>query len=560
MSNLESFQKWSKTSSVPFATNLKQAVVYTRVSSKEQADKNLSLDFQMKTVMEYARKQGIEILSFFGGTYESAKTDGRKEFQRMLEFIRKNKGRVSHILVYTLDRFSRTGGGAIKLAQELRDKHGVTVFAVTQPTDTTNVSGVFQQNIQFLFSEFDNQLRKQRAVAGMKEKFEKGIWCLKPPLGYDVVKVNGERKIVVNKVGQHLKKAFQWKLQGMKNEEILIKLKALGLTTYKQKLSQIFSNPFYCGIIVNKMLNGKLVNGTHPSIVSERDFLTVNDIRKSANKYGVPHKDEIEALPLKVFMKCEHCNNGYTGYIVKAKNIYYYKCRTKGCNCNKNAKDLNDNFQQYLDTYKIHPDFIEPLYKQMGEKFANLNTTHHEQLKQLKGQLLVVQEKIDNVEESYFITKEMSEETYKKFMGKYSEEKAKILDAADTCGKDSSNFSEYYILALRFSTKLPTVWASSPVSVKEKIQKTIFPEGILYNHKNQTFRTTKVNEVFCHISSLTSDTGENEKGQTNKIIDLSCQVGETGFEPATPWSQTRCATGLRYSPSGITLPVIQLTF
>ncbi len=25
-------------------------------------------------------------------------------------------------------------------------------------------------------------------------------------------------------------------------------------------------------------------------------------------------------------------------------------------------------------------------------------------------------------------------------------------------------------------------------------------------------------------------------------------VGETGFEPATPWSQTRCATGLRYSP------------
>lgn len=26
------------------------------------------------------------------------------------------------------------------------------------------------------------------------------------------------------------------------------------------------------------------------------------------------------------------------------------------------------------------------------------------------------------------------------------------------------------------------------------------------------------------------------------------KVGETGFEPATLWSQTRCATGLRYSP------------
>ncbi len=138
-------------------------------------------------------------------------------------------------------------------------------------------------------------------------------------------------------------------------------------------------------------------------------------------------------------------------------------------------------------------------------------------------------------------------------MAKYSEEKAKILEAADTCGKDSSNLSEYYISALRFSTKLPTVWASSRVSVKEKIPKAIFPAGVLYNYKNQAFRTIKVNEVFYHIASLTSDTGGNEKGQTNTKVDLSYQVGETGFEPATPWSQTRCATGLRYSPGAVLL-------
>gem|GEM_PF-3366260 len=29
---------------------------------------------------------------------------------------------------------------------------------------------------------------------------------------------------------------------------------------------------------------------------------------------------------------------------------------------------------------------------------------------------------------------------------------------------------------------------------------------------------------------------------------LAAIVGKTGFEPATPWSQTRCATGLRYFP------------
>ena len=28
-------------------------------------------------------------------------------------------------------------------------------------------------------------------------------------------------------------------------------------------------------------------------------------------------------------------------------------------------------------------------------------------------------------------------------------------------------------------------------------------------------------------------------------------VGKTGFEPATLWSQTRCATKLRYFPNGV---------
>lgn len=533
MSNLDNFQPWAKASSTPVLSNLKQALVYTRVSSKEQADKNLSLDFQKKIVVEYAKKNGFEVLSYFGGTYESAKTDGRKEFQRMLDFIKKNKGRVSHVLVYTLDRFSRTGGGAIKIAQELREKYGVNVFAVTQPTDTTNVNGVFQQNIQFLFSEFDNQLRKQRAVAGMKEKFEKGIWCLKPPLGYDVVQVNGERKIVVNKTGQHLRKAFKWKLEGLKNDEILTRLKALGVNTYKQKLSMTFSNPFYCGVITNKMLNGKLVKGVHPALISEEEFLEVNNIRKSANKFGVTHQKEIEPLPLKIFMKCDECGNGYTGYIVKKKNIYYYKCRTIGCKCNQNAKAINDNFIDFLENYQIKEHLVEPFLVMMAKAFDKLNDTNKEQLTDLQTNMVEIQKKIDKLEEKYFIMEEMSEETYRKLMSKYGEEKAKNLSTLESCGQSCSNYNQYLSNALLFSRKLATVWASGNIPEKEKVQKAIFPDGVLYNRKNQSFRTEKVNEVFEAIASLNSVSDEMEKGQTNKIIDLSSQVGTTGFEPAT---------------------------
>ena len=58
-------------------------MIYTRVSTKEQADNNMSLAVQRKICDEYAMKTKLEVMAFFGGTYESAKTDEREEFKRV---------------------------------------------------------------------------------------------------------------------------------------------------------------------------------------------------------------------------------------------------------------------------------------------------------------------------------------------------------------------------------------------------------------------------------------------------------------------------------------------
>ena len=127
----------------------RNAVIYTRVSSKEQADTNQSLETQKKYCLQYALKNDYNILGFFGGTYESAKTDERNEFNRMIKFVKNQKEGISHILVYSLDRFSRTGDNAIWLSRQLRDL-GILIMSVTQPIDTKNPAGVLQQNILFL--------------------------------------------------------------------------------------------------------------------------------------------------------------------------------------------------------------------------------------------------------------------------------------------------------------------------------------------------------------------------------------------------------------------------
>ena len=40
---------------------------------------------------------------------------------------------------------------------------------------------------------------------GNESQIWKGIWVVKPPQGYDIVRTNGERKIVVNADGKKIK-------------------------------------------------------------------------------------------------------------------------------------------------------------------------------------------------------------------------------------------------------------------------------------------------------------------------------------------------------------------
>src|SRR6476646_1003242 len=74
------------------------SVVYSRVSSKEQ-ESGWSIGTQNKEIEIGCERHQLNILAYFGGVYESAKTDERKEFSRMLAFVRNSKEKVSYIVV-----------------------------------------------------------------------------------------------------------------------------------------------------------------------------------------------------------------------------------------------------------------------------------------------------------------------------------------------------------------------------------------------------------------------------------------------------------------------------
>ena len=104
---------------------------------------------------------------------------------------------------------------------------------------------------------------------------------------------------------------------------------------------------------------------------------------------------------------------------------------------------------------------------------------------------------------------------------------------------------------MNISRNLATGWAFRNVATKEKIQKLLFPSGIKYEFENQAFQTIETNDIFREIPRLNSVSGDDKLKQDGIKAILSCYVGTTGFEPATPTSRTWCATGLRYVPYGM---------
>ena len=128
----------------------KVAALWTRVSTERQEENNCSLDTQERICREYAETHGITIKKHFGGTHESAKTEGEL-YRKMIENVAKDK-EINIILVHSFDRFSRAGLEAATTKAYLKAK-GIFVVSATQATDPDSAAGEFMENIIFLMDQ-----------------------------------------------------------------------------------------------------------------------------------------------------------------------------------------------------------------------------------------------------------------------------------------------------------------------------------------------------------------------------------------------------------------------
>ena len=251
------------------------AVIWTRVSTADQYNNNNSIDNQRKACYEYCERNNIRVKDEYGAQNESATIEGELFLGMIADIL--HDPEVNRVIVYDFDRFTRNSEEGIPTKARLK-KSGIIVVSVNQPIDQNNFLADAIEDILIVLGKIDNAMRKHKCGSGMRACIERGEWFSKPPMGYNSQKVGKSHIITVNEKGEHLRQAFMWKAQqNLSNTEIVKRLEARGLKIYKQRLTDIFRNVFYCGKIKHHFLGDRIIEGKQEKLVSQAIFDKVQE-------------------------------------------------------------------------------------------------------------------------------------------------------------------------------------------------------------------------------------------------------------------------------------------
>jgi DNA invertase Pin-like site-specific DNA recombinase len=302
-----------------------KAVIYARVSSKEQEKEGFSIPAQLRFLNNYALGKKVEIVREFTDV-ETAKTAGRTQFNEMIKFLKEQKD-VKKILVEKTDRLYRNFKDYVLLEDLDLEIHLVKEGEVISKNSNSHIKFIHGIKVLMAKNYIDNL--SEEAKKGMREKAEQGQYPSVAPLGY---KNNKEKKQIEldPEAAPLVKKLFEWyatgnysllKIRDMAYEEGLRYRSGKKVT--KSSIESILKNPIYYG---DFLWNGKLYHGSHTSIVSKELWEAAQNAFKKSNRPKQTKRD----FPFIGMLTCAHCGCAITAEIKKGKYIYYHCTGNRG--------------------------------------------------------------------------------------------------------------------------------------------------------------------------------------------------------------------------------------
>lgn len=307
----------------PFSVSpegMAEAVIYTRVSSREQQQEGFSLHAQSKLLRDYADRNELHVIRSFEDV-ETAKATGRKQFSKMVEFFKGNPScRV--LLVEKTDRITRNFRDAVTLEDLDIEVHFVKEDQIISKDSRSQAVLLYGFNL-VLARHYSNNLREE-VKKGMREKAAQGSFPGYAPFGYRNNKA--ERTIEVDPDDSEIViQIFSLYATGSYSLSTLAKVIELetGKAIPRANIYWILTNRFYSGFFT---WGGQVYRGKHPTFVDPLIFDEVQAVLSSHNRpqYSKRH------VVFRGLMRCAYDGCLVTGDIQKEKYIYYRCTGSKG--------------------------------------------------------------------------------------------------------------------------------------------------------------------------------------------------------------------------------------
>lgn len=251
------------------------AAIYVRVSTEEQANKDLSIPAQQARCLSFCQAQGWDVYDCYIDDGYSAKNLDRPAVKRLLRDA-ENK-RFGAVVVFKLDRISRKQKDILTLLEDVFEPADIGFKSVTQAFDTTTPFGKAALGMLAVFAQLEREQTIERVTESIKEAARQGRFLGGPiPYGYDYDKVT--KTFTINEQeAEIIRWMYQTYINGEYGYEYIAGLlserrikppgtaKRWGRTTVRQMLK----NSFLAGFIEH---DGKMYAGKHPAIITPEQY------------------------------------------------------------------------------------------------------------------------------------------------------------------------------------------------------------------------------------------------------------------------------------------------
>lgn len=339
--------------------------LYPRVSGHEQED-NYSIPEQIERMKKYCDAKDWMVYKIYTDSVYSGSNMDRPGLQDMIKDC--EKGNLDMVLVYKLDRLSRSQKDTLYLIEDVFEKNGVGFTSMTENFDTSTPHGKFIIGILSVFAQLEREKIKERTMIGKDSRAKEGKWHGGTwiPVGYDYT----DGLLIPNEYeAMQVREIADLFLKGTPVRTIATLVTEKG---YRHKhgewdaktIRRVLSNPVNIGMIKNR---DNLYKGIHDPILDQKTFDAIQKLMEERREQfggAKPHQSLLGGI-----LYCKNCGGRYARQ--SYNGVYYYICYSRSKKMKKMIKDPNCKNRNYrmeeleaailgeIHALAIDPDRIE---------------------------------------------------------------------------------------------------------------------------------------------------------------------------------------------------------